>query len=379
MWEDSSNDEIQAYLQTVIDVESRVCEETRSISALKARAASLKSKRYPVFVSELDRMKERERSKSAEEKIEEESSGFLLSLVCGTLGYVIVAYIAYSVLTAGSEQMDPLSHVFLNIGSFVIALLIGALGMPLGGAILIIFSSLNDSSVRKSIERKEAPRRAEHEERIAKMKERDLEEADQLDDAAKKLAEQRAAEIRLLTNLYNNGPLGPGYQTLVAACHVLQFFKTRQRPSIDAALQNYDEERRNQQILDKLDEIIQKLDEIIDNQNMLYRALILVQKNLENLNNGIKRCEASLDRTAIATELSAYMQAKRNSLEKDVGRYTDQRFRIGLPAVTPVSLDDPTFKAIEKRYEFLARSVASDPAGKLYATDVSGDLFSNAR
>lgn len=356
----ATNDEIIEYLEAAISLETKICETSRAIGHFRERINGLETKYYPEFQSKI------RLTKTDKEKAEEENRGCMASLALAVLCFIVGAFVSNGVLNP-DDSKNVLSFLILDFLGFLLMLSIAAVCGFLGAFLPLIFSSIYESRERRKIKAKEEEPRRKHGEKIALMKQYDQDEIEYLESAIRALEDNKIKLLKLLASLYSDGPIAPEYQSLAAECHILQYFNSRQKPVLDKALDSYDEERRNQKIIEKLDVVIQKLDEIIENQGMLYRLMTQMNDKLDDIDDSLSRCEAQLDRTALASELNAYLKAKRLDLLEDYGyRYLPMQDRYDLVQPSTYSIKDPAIKAILRRYDPLTTMSANNPNTNFY-------------
>lgn len=340
MRSDISNEDIKEFLNSVVETESHVAELSKLKSKINEKIESIRTRTYPEFYSQEAQIRKAANTPKKEETM------FLLSMFFGVCGLIFGVIISYLLLTAGENP-----NYFL---SFCASLLIGPFVGTFMAFVPMIVSSMILNAKVEELKNAEAPKRAEHNLAIERAKDFDKEELESLNNYLQEIERVRDFNIKTLAGLYSKGLLGPGYQNLIAACYILQFFESRQTPTLDAALQSYDEERRNQRIIDKLDIVIDKLDEIIDNQNRLYCELVEIKNEITNISSSLSQCEKSLDRIAMATELNAYLEAKQNQSIRSAILFSAQQERYGLKNCYDLPNSDPAIRSIIARYQPIA-------------------------
>lgn len=118
----------------------------------------------------------------------------------------------------------------------------------------------------------------------------------------------------VLQRLYNLGIIynDPTYRTLEACTMFLQYLESGRTHSLQAegfdkgAYNIFEEERRANIIIDKLDKISNQLDKVIKNQERLYREFCKINETVEEIYSSVLKIENYSHQTEINTRVSSW-------------------------------------------------------------------------
>lgn len=111
---------------------------------------------------------------------------------------------------------------------------------------------------------------------------------------------------RILNEYYSKDIIFIKYRSLVAISAILEYLMSGRCTTLPEAYNKYEEELRQQIIIDKLDVIIDKLERIEKSQYMLYDAIISMNNTLNNISQGVDKALSSMSRIQDNTAVSAY-------------------------------------------------------------------------
>lgn len=111
---------------------------------------------------------------------------------------------------------------------------------------------------------------------------------------------------RILQAFYDKDIIYGKYRSLIPISVILEYFLSGRCRTLPDAYNKYEDELRQNIIIDKLDVVIKKLDSIEQTQYMLYDALNSVNKNLSSVSSGVNNALQSMKRIEDNSAVSAY-------------------------------------------------------------------------
>ncbi|MBQ9742176.1 MAG: hypothetical protein IJV88_00685 [Ruminococcus sp.] len=273
-----SSEKVKEYLGMALDMEKNIYIQEKMLSNLEQEIESLG----------------RNRKISSPEK-ERAEVGFAKYIFATAL---IMCFIGYMVeMVNGVESSEGIFSGFFAIFE---AINLNLLWWTISGAIIGLLLSLfvfamkqgvyNDeykaelNEYRKEVEKDDSRVREENIRKKALIKEYDC------------LYEKYEESYDNLEKFYGYNIINEEYRNLVAIATIYQYFCDKRTYSLgfdpktgdEGAYNKYNHERRQDIIIDKLDDIAEKLDTIIDNQRIVVNTLRDANNRIERLSSGIK-------------------------------------------------------------------------------------------
>ncbi len=142
----------------------------------------------------------------------------------------------------------------------------------------------------------------------AKIKSDSLEKASLVREALDKEEQCLLNSKQILQGFYDKDIIFIKYRSLVAISAILEYMISGRCVTLPEAYNKYEEELRQDIIIDKLDVIINRLERIERNQYMLYDAIMTANKQLKDISSGVDAALSSMsnieDNTAIIAHSS---------------------------------------------------------------------------
>ena len=123
------------------------------------------------------------------------------------------------------------------------------------------------------------------------------------------IAEQRlnlSKSKRLLSSFYDKGLIFPKYQHFTAISMFLEYLLSGRCENLASCYNKYEEELRQNLIIEKLDIIIEQLESIKRNQYMLYQAINSVNDDVKRLTGAVNSTINALGQINSNAEVIAY-------------------------------------------------------------------------
>lgn len=112
--------------------------------------------------------------------------------------------------------------------------------------------------------------------------------------------------VAILKEYYEKDIIFPKYRAFVPISSIYEYLVSGRCKTLPEAYNKYEEELRQNIIIEKLDTIINKLDRIEQNQYMLYDAILSMNSNLEKISSGINSALNTMSQIEENTYVSAY-------------------------------------------------------------------------